>query len=123
MTTNTNAAPDLKTVINFLMGECTLNGFQFGETPEGAGKYWWRAELRRAALSAVAQPPIHDGVYPAELRDYFAAAALQGWLASFGVEADHPAVSRCSATVAHQAYVMADAMLAMRESNAEITGG
>ena len=55
MTTNTNAAPDLKTVINFLMGECTLNGFQFGETPEGAGKYWWRAELRRAALSTAAR--------------------------------------------------------------------
>lgn len=51
------------------------------------------------------------------LRDYFAAAALQGWLASFGVEADHPAVSRCSATVAHQAYVMADAMLEAREAS------
>lgn len=57
-----------------------------------------------------------SGGYPAELRDYFAAAALQGWLASFGVEADHPAVSRCSATVAHQAYVMADAMLEAREA-------
>lgn len=68
MTTNTNAAPDLKTVINFLMGECTLNGFQFGETPEGAGKYWWRAELRRAALSAAAQPPALTGD-PAEPRD------------------------------------------------------
>ena len=52
MTTNTNAAPDLKTVINFLMGECTLNGFQFGETPEGAGKYWWRKHLRAAIDAA-----------------------------------------------------------------------
>jgi len=51
------AAPDLKTVINFLMGDGPLNGFQFGETPEGAGKYWWRAELRRAALSTAAQLP------------------------------------------------------------------
>lgn len=63
MTTNTNAAPDLKTVINFLMGDGPLNGFQFGETPEGAGKYWWRKHLRAAlATAAAAVPAIPDAI-------------------------------------------------------------
>lgn len=63
MTTNTNAAPDLKTVINFLMGDGPINGFQFGETPEGAGKYWWRKHLRAAlATAAAAVPAIPDAI-------------------------------------------------------------
>lgn len=74
-------------------------------------------ELMRAyvdadrAMRAGSQGDAEDAAHHRWLRDYFAAAALQGWLASFGVEADHPAVSRCSATVAHQAYVTADAMM------------
>lgn len=116
MTTNTNAA--LVEYANPLNWDVDENGVRRvwkepgSETPEAYNGF----ELAKAALSTAAQPPTHDGGYPAELRDYFAAAALQGWLASFGVEADHPAVSRCSATVAHQAYVMADAMLEAREA-------
>lgn len=43
------------------------------------------------------------------LRDYFAATALQGWLASFG-----PSDSPKASSVAIFAYNVADAMLAER---------
>lgn len=49
------------------------------------------------------------------LRDYFAAAALQGWLASFGPQHDHPtSVSLGAKRQAQMAYEIADAMLAER---------
>ena len=48
------------------------------------------------------------------LRDYFAATALQGWLASYGPDSRHPDDVGHSTTVARQAYAMADAMIAER---------
>lgn len=49
------------------------------------------------------------------LRDYFAAKALQGWLASYPADAVHPVAAGNTAQVAQQAYVMADAMLKARD--------
>lgn len=50
------------------------------------------------------------------LRDYFAAAALQGWLATYPTDCAHPADSRGGpAKLASQAYALADAMLQARE--------
>lgn len=50
------------------------------------------------------------------LRDYFAAKALQGWLASYPADAVHPVVAENTAQVAKQAYMMADAMLKARDA-------
>jgi len=52
------------------------------------------------------------------LRDYFAAAALQGWLASYGSEAPHPIFNETAMNVALNSYSMADAMLAARKEGA-----
>ncbi len=50
------------------------------------------------------------------LRDYFAAAALQGWLASYPErDTPHPAMNECENDVARLSYKMADAMLAARK--------
>jgi len=50
------------------------------------------------------------------LRDYFAAAALQGWLASYPErDTPHPALNECENDVARLSYKMADAMLAARK--------
>ncbi|HGH4637379.1 MULTISPECIES: hypothetical protein [Enterobacteriaceae] len=49
------------------------------------------------------------------LRDYFAAKAMQGWLASFPADACHPSVSGVCDKVAKQSYELADAMLKARE--------
>lgn len=49
------------------------------------------------------------------LRDYFAAKAMQGWLASFPADACHPSVSGVCDKVAKQSYELADAMLKTRE--------
>jgi hypothetical protein len=48
------------------------------------------------------------------LRDYFAAQALAGWLASFASEQPHPASRGKQDMVAQEAYQMADAMLKAR---------
>lgn len=48
------------------------------------------------------------------LRDYFAAKALQGWLASYPADAVHPVAAGNTAHVAQMAYIMADAMLEAR---------
>lgn len=50
------------------------------------------------------------------LRDYFAAQALSGWLASYGPERPHPSSIEvgCEA-VAHCSYALADAMIAVRQ--------
>jgi len=59
------------------------------------------------------------------LRDFFAAQALSGWLASYGADAGHPAKDdeygilrdaeiRCAA-LAEASYRLADALLAARE--------
>lgn len=48
------------------------------------------------------------------LRDYFAAKALSGWLASFPGDDVHPVVSGVTEKIAEQAYAMADAMLKAR---------
>lgn len=50
------------------------------------------------------------------LRDYFAAKALQGWLASYPADAVHPVAAWNTAQVAQMAYIMADAMLEARDS-------
>jgi len=49
------------------------------------------------------------------LRDYFATAAMQGWLSSYGPNQFHP----CATTgaidfIARDSYAMADAMLLAR---------
>lgn len=49
------------------------------------------------------------------VRDYFAAKAMQGWIASFPGDACHPAVSGICHKIAEQAYSLADAMLKARE--------
>lgn len=50
------------------------------------------------------------------LRDYFAAAAMQGWLASYGEDATHPASRDKADDVAEMSYALADAMLKQREA-------
>lgn len=52
--------------------------------------------------------------YGMSLRDYFAAAALQGWLASYGHDTPHPCTVDKGETTALLSYKMADAMLAER---------
>jgi hypothetical protein len=49
------------------------------------------------------------------LRDYFAAAAMQGWLASFGPEAPHPALKNAENGIATLSYRVADAMIEARK--------
>ncbi|HIE9152634.1 TPA: hypothetical protein ACXP7I_003266 [Klebsiella variicola subsp. variicola] len=50
------------------------------------------------------------------LRDYFAAKAMQGWLASYGDEQRHPVHGQREDEVAEISYKMADAMLKARDS-------
>jgi len=63
-------------------------------------------------------PANHFDLAPNEhgmtLRDYFAAKAMQGWLASFSCESRHPTESGGAKYVAAASYAMADAMLAER---------
>lgn len=48
-------------------------------------------------------------------RDYFAAAAMQGWLSSWPAAEPHPAdFTLNAARIAQQSYVMADAMIEAR---------
>lgn len=58
---------------------------------------------------------IHVG---ASLRDYLAAKAMQGWLATYG-EAEHPSrgdgAEKRLANLARESYAIADAMLAARK--------
>ena len=49
------------------------------------------------------------------VRDYFAAKAMQGWLAGYPAGSDHPARSEEGFIVAELSYLMADAMLKARE--------
>ncbi len=57
------------------------------------------------------------------LRDYFAAAALQGWLASYGPDAPHPAQEHPTASddklnnLVYLSYKIADAMVAASIKN------
>jgi len=51
------------------------------------------------------------------LRDYFAAKALQGWLASYEGDSTHPVIHGGAEGVAKNAYAMADAMLKAREAS------
>ncbi|TCD25019.1 hypothetical protein E0D81_04840 [Lelliottia amnigena] len=51
------------------------------------------------------------------LRDYFAAKALQGWLASYPDDNRHPVIAGNADEVAMNAYQMADAMLRAREAS------
>ncbi|EMF7245760.1 hypothetical protein V4F06_003551 [Klebsiella variicola] len=49
------------------------------------------------------------------VRDYFAAKAMQGWLASYPESDQHPVVTHRENMVAELSYLMADAMLKARE--------
>lgn len=49
------------------------------------------------------------------VRDYFAAKAMQGWLASYPESNQHPVVTHRENMVAELSYLMADAMLKARE--------
>ncbi|HHG0625402.1 TPA: hypothetical protein ACPUGO_004693 [Klebsiella pneumoniae] len=49
------------------------------------------------------------------VRDYFAAKAMQGWLASYPESNQHPAATHHENMVAELSYLMADAMLKARE--------
>lgn len=51
------------------------------------------------------------------LRDYFAAKAMSGWLASFPASESHPVVSGLEEKVANYSYALADAMLRAREAS------
>lgn len=51
------------------------------------------------------------------LRDYFAAKAMQGWLASYPESDKHPVAAGNEDYVAMQAYKLADAMLRARENS------
>lgn len=61
--------------------------------------------------SAFPTPGFEEGM---ALRDYFAAKAMQGWLASYGPDMPHPAQNGAEHDVARNAYKLADAMLAAR---------
>jgi hypothetical protein len=50
------------------------------------------------------------------LRDYFAAKALQGWLASYADQQRHPVEAGVADICAQHAYALADAMLKARQS-------
>ena len=53
------------------------------------------------------------------IRDYFAAAALQGWLASWPEQGTpHPAANDNASAVAKLTYDMADAMIEARKEGA-----
>lgn len=60
-------------------------------------------------------------VYPTQgyegltVRDYFAAKAMQGWLASYPESEQHPVANNRENMVAELSYLMADAMLKARE--------
>lgn len=45
------------------------------------------------------------------LRDYFAAKAMQGWIASFPPDESHPAVTGLCDKLAMHSYELADAMI------------
>nr|DAL11927.1 MAG TPA_asm: hypothetical protein [Caudoviricetes sp.] len=49
------------------------------------------------------------------LRDYFAAQAMQGWIASYPESEQHPVATHRENMVAELSYLMADAMLIARE--------
>lgn len=49
------------------------------------------------------------------LRDYFAAKAMAGWLASYPESCTHPIVAGNADEVAKHSYMLADAMLKARE--------
>lgn len=51
------------------------------------------------------------------LRDYFAAKAMAGWLASYSQGTPHPARNECEQSLAELSYALADAMLAARNPN------
>lgn len=50
------------------------------------------------------------------LRDYFAAKAMSGWLASYPESCTHPIVAGNADEVAKHSYMLADAMLRAREA-------
>lgn len=48
------------------------------------------------------------------VRDYFAAKAMQGWLASYPESEQHPVATHRENMVAELSYLLADAMLKAR---------
>lgn len=59
-----------------------------------------------------------DGVqyFGMNLLDYFAAQAMQGWLASYSGISEHPVDAGHAKAIAACSYALADAMLAEREN-------
>jgi len=49
------------------------------------------------------------------LRDYFAASSLNGWMASYNPDAQHPVAGDCHLGLAQLSYAMADAMMEARK--------
>jgi hypothetical protein len=62
-------------------------------------------------------PEFAPGYAGMSLRDYFAAKAMVGWLASYSPDALHPASRDKEGDVAEMAYALADAMLRAREAH------
>ena len=74
-------------------------GPAFPNIPDGAGDRWADWDMGMT------------------LRDYMAAKALQGWLASYPDDNRHPVIAGNADEVALNAYQMADAMLRAREAS------
>lgn len=62
-------------------------------------------------------PEFAPGYAGMSLRDYFAAKAMAGWLASYPPDTLHPASRGKEGDVAEMSYALADAMLRAREAN------
>ena len=78
-------------------------------------KSYTSAETRNAVSHLQAAESLHEiSVKTPTLRDYFAAKAMQGWLASFTESDAHPSVSGKCDAVAEASYALADAMLKAR---------
>jgi hypothetical protein len=75
-------------------------------------------DIEHAFPTTFPDPEYGSGYRGVSLRDYFAAVALQGWLASYGSEAPHPIFNETAMNVALNSYSMADAMLAARKEGA-----
>lgn len=58
--------------------------------------------------------PFPQQVSGITVRDYFAAAAMQGWMGRYWEEGRHPVSLGTAAAVAFMSYRLADAMLAER---------
>lgn len=79
----------------------------------------WIEETGGCAFPFVSNGGLHEHqccYQGMSLRDYFAAKAMQGWLATYGDESTHPCSNGQMGTViAVNSYRLADAMLEARK--------